>query len=186
MKVSESKDREVGLTVPSGLSKESLVFLDYDGVLTSNVSGTSAEALMDSKGGCGRYHFDVDCFRRLLELCLDCGCRVVISSNWRRFDYLGGEWNGFKNPLPRLLSVLDGLVLGCLPKDRGLSKSEALRVFFEENPKYRGKYVVFDDDPSEEYQHSEFNGHFILTDREVGLTDEDVKKAKGVLGHGKR
>ena len=176
----------MGLTVPTGLSKESLVFLDYDGVLTSNVSGTSAEALIGSKGGRGRYHFDVDCFRRLLELCRDCGCHVVVSSNWRRFDYLEGEWNGFKNPLPRLLSVLDGLVLGCLPKDRGLAKSEALRVFFEKNPKYRGKYVVFDDEPSEGYQHSEFSKHFILTDREVGLTDENVKKAKEVLRHGKR
>ena len=168
------------LPVPSGLSDESLAFLDYDGVLTSNVSGTSVEAILASDGDRGRYRWDTGCLNRLKGLCLDCGCRIVIASNWRRFEG-DCKWNGFLNPLESLFGEIGDLVIGCLPCGRGMAKSEALDEFFAGNGEFFGEYVIFDDDPKEGYQFGEHSTHFVLTDRETGLSGNDVTKAKKIL-----
>lgn len=169
------------LPVPKGLSDERLVFLDYDGVLTSNVSGKSVKALLDADGDRGKYAWDGDCLGRLRKLCLDCGYKVVIASNWRKFDLYEGRWNGFANPLKDLLFSLGNLVIGYLPCGKGMTKSEALEAFFRKNRKYRGKYVIFDDDLGEGYQFGEHSAHFVLTDGETGLSEENVAKAKEML-----
>ena len=57
-------------------------------------------------------------------------------------------------------------------------------LWFEEHGNEVDKFVVFDDDLREGFQNTYEYGirdNFILTDKEIGLTDEDCKKAKKIL-----
>lgn len=48
------------------------------------------------------------------------------------------------------------------------------------------KFVVFDDDVREGFQDTDVHNikdHFILTDMKVGLTDNDIERAKEILSY---
>ena len=70
--------------------------------------------------------------------------------------------------------------------ERHLSKSEALELWFEDNPwtsKANGKYVVLEDEPEAEgfSVHPIFYKHTIKTSRESGFTREDAERALQIL-----
>ena len=129
-----------------------IVVTDFDGVLTSTKETPGSYMNQDSE-----YGVSPSCFRRLKQLCLDEDAGVILASNWRRFDD-EGQWShctfdgvhAFSNPLPKLKKMLGSLYVGDLPKDRRITKAEALVLWLEQTG-YRGKYVVFDDDLRECY-----------------------------------
>ena len=94
------------------------------------------------------------------------------------------QYGEIPNPLPKLKRTLGDCYLCDLPKDRHITKSEALRRWISANGAEGAAYVIFDDDKREMFQESEFAGRFVLTDRETGLTDEDCVKAKEILENG--
>lgn len=165
------------------------VFLDVDGVCTS--AEETPGSYMTNRGG--DYGVSKGPFRRLASLLADTGAKVVVSSNWRKFEDSGpgSVWHNMvygdvANPLPRLRRMLGSCYLGDLPKARRCSKSQALRMWFDDaglDPA-ECRYVVFDDDPREGFQDSEFAGHFVKTDCRTGLTDADCERAKEILGRG--
>lgn len=130
---------------------DKIVFCDFDGVLTSKHETPGSYVNWQSE-----YGISPSCFDRLEELCTRTRAKVIVSSNWRRFDD-DGKWSYcsfdgvhmFKNKLPVLKKMLGKLYAGDLPKDRGLNKSQALCLWFKQHPEFNGSYVVFDDDPRE-------------------------------------
>ena len=166
--------------------KKKVIFCDFDGVLTSKHETPGSYVNYDSE-----YGISPSCFSRLEELCLRTKAVVVISSNWRRFDD-DGKWSyctfdgvhAFKNQLPKLREMLGKLYAGTLPLDRHITKAQALVLWFEEHPEFKGEFVIFDDDKSEGLQDTfehDINEHFILTDPEWGLSDADVEEAADIL-----
>ncbi len=159
--------------------KDKYILLDFDGVCTSGREGGGSylgEKPQD-------YGFDQQCIDRLKNLCKDVGAKIIISSNWRRYKPDGGWFHHnefYVNPLPRLMKELGSLVVGTLPTDKYLTKSEATILWLEtfDDPPH---FVIFDDDKREGFQYAFEYGimrKFILTNAEFGLTDEDVILAK--------
>lgn len=113
---------------------------------------------------------------RIRFVCEKTDARVVISSNWRRFPD-DGEWpfcgKRYANPLPKLRECLGDLIVGTLPLDRHVTKSEALTLWFEDNSDFLGRYAIVDDDAGEGFQDvPSFLKHFWLTDTNLGITNE--------------
>lgn len=163
--------------------------LDIDGVLT-NVEDSSSYLCGDPS----TYRISTRNLANLMTvLNADPATKVVVSSNWRRFDDDGkwsycrfGSVHAFKNQLPRLRQLLSKWIIGDLTHERHLSKSEALELWFEDNPwasKTRGKYVIFDDEPEAEgfSMHPIFYKHTIKTGVDNGLTKEDAARALALL-----
>lgn len=152
------------------------VFLDYDGVLTSRQDGGFWSLDPD------KYKMSERCFGILKAFLDKTGAKVVVSSNWRKFDddgyWLHGSGKYF-NPLPALRKRLGGYIIGSLSPKRHTSKLDALRLYIEEHEVEN--YVIFDDDIRENFQSSEFRDRFVMTDCETGITEEDCAKAEKIL-----
>lgn len=156
-----------------------LVVLDYDGVLTSRTDGGFWQ--LDPE----KYSMSEKMFARLVDFLERTDSKVVISSNWRKFDD-GGFWihrsGRYYNPLPGLRMRLGAHLFGDLGRERHVPKVEALRRYVEKNgPR---NFIVFDDDPGEGFQDSEFRDRFVMTDNSLGLTESDCAKAELILAGG--
>lgn len=166
-----------------------IIFIDIDGVLTNVEDGSSYLC-----GNPSTYRISEKNLENLLVVLeAEPETRVVVSSNWRRFDDDGkwsycrfGSVHAFKNQLPKLRQILSNWIIGDLTHERHLSKSEALELWFEDNPwasKAHGKYVVLEDEPEAEgfSAHPIFYKHTIETSRESGFTREDAERALQIL-----
>lgn len=152
------------------MTSDVLLFLDFDGVCTSAEEGGYVSNPPSLYGPSPAI------LDRIRSICNETGAKVVVSSNWRRFPD-DGEWpflgNVYVNPLPKLRECLGELIVGTLPLDRHITKSEALTLWFEDNPDFRGRYAIVDDDTGEGFQDvPSFLRHFWLTDPNLGITDE--------------
>ena len=168
------------------LVRTNLVVCDIDGVLTS----------MEPDGGSyinhepEDYHISDTCYDRLIRICDQNKAKVLISSNWRRFPK--GGYYDFHGKGKKYYSQLDKLAerlgkkyyFGDLPHDRHLTKSQALELWFEHNPEFRKRFVIFDDDPREGFASSRYAKHYIETDVKTGISEDDIKKAKKIFDRG--
>ena len=159
------------------------IVLDFDGVLT-NVRDTPGSFLSHGPDG---YGISEPCMERLERLIAETGSKVVISSNWRRFDEAGpgSVWMSYGNKLPELKKRLGRVWAGDLPSAEKARKSKALAEWFKLNglDPSAEKYVIFDDQCGWEgyYEYPEFAKRCVNTDKETGLTDADCEKAKAVI-----
>lgn len=154
-----------------------IIFLDFDGVMSSIEDGTSY------KCGAANYGVSKKCASNLRKLIDETGAAVIISSNWRR--YKNGEgWTyndeKFLKPLDKLVSFRKD-IFGEIDLGVG-SKSVLIERWIKDN-NYKGKYVIFDDCGSYEglSNHEVLSNHFIETDDRFGLTIEDCERAKKIL-----
>lgn len=163
----------------------SVIFLDIDGVLTNLEDGSSY--LCEDPNS---YRISKKNFKNLVSVLKEVpDSRVVISSNWRKFEGKNPCWrfNGriYESQLPKLRKMLGDLVIGDLPHDHGLSKSEAMELWFEDNgwiSKKHGKYVILDDDVTEGYHANQFFfKHLIYTSIKTGFTELGAKSAIKIL-----
>ena len=146
-----------------------ILFLDFDGVCNSFAEGSYLTHEPD------KYGVDLEIIDRIKEICSSRRASIVISSNWRRFEP-DGYWvyngNKYFNPLPGLYDLLGDRIIGTLTKERYLSKSEALELWFEDNEDFKGKFAILDDDPREGFQNSiVLNRNFWMTNPRFGLTE---------------
>ena len=158
---------------------QNIIFLDFDGVMTSRREG--GYLYHDPK----EYGFDREIVKRLRKLCVECNARIVISSNWRKFD-IGQTFtfNGktVENPLPKLRKELGDYIFDTLPPEKYIRKSECTLLWFDDNPGFKGNYIILDDDVSEGfYDYPQLKSHFICCDAEFGLTDEICSAIKKIL-----
>lgn len=168
---------------------EKVLFLDIDGVLT-NTEDSSSYLCENPK----TYRISEKNLENLmLVLKSDPSIKIVISSNWRRFegDHPCWEHNGeiYYGCLPKLRKILKKWIIGDLTHERCLTKSEALELWFEDTDwmsKKNGKYVILEDDVWREgfSNHPIFYKHTIETSRATGFTREDVKRALEILRQG--
>ena len=161
-----------------------IIFLDFDGVVTAK-DGTPGSYMTHDLDEYGPTPVCVD---RLMKLVKDSGAKIVISSNWRKFDVDGpgsiwenARYGGAKNPLPRFIPMLGDAYLESLPAIR-LCKA-AVADYWLLNKNEIASFVALDDMCSQEgYDKFEtFKGRYINTDPETGLTDEDCEKALAIL-----
>lgn len=149
-----------------------ILFLDFDGVCNSYECGSYVTS--NSK----TYGIDEKIMHRLKEICIKGNAKIVISSNWRRYgenDSIMVDREIFKNPLPKLKKFVGEYIIGTLTKERHLNKSQALEIWFEDNPDFTGKYAILDDDYREQIQNNpKLKDNFWMTNAKYGLTD-DIK-----------
>jgi len=156
---------------------KNILFLDYDGCMTSIDNGTYFN--VDPK----KYHWSEDVLEKLISFCMNNDVKIVLTSNWRKFDE-NGEWhfhgNRYLNPLPNFKKALDYCCFDVLSAKRHVPKLNALKMWFDENPDFNGGFVVFDDDIEEGFQNEnehEINKHFMLIDAKTGITEQNLADA---------
>lgn len=153
-----------------------VVFLDFDGVLNSTTfheaSGKRQQPnSLPSKLSMEWWAEGVDpeAVARLNGLLKRTGAKVVVSSSWR----LGTD----ERWLQRVLEMrgFEGEVIGkterWVERDRSYEIQRWLATTRVEG------FVILDDDGG-----ADIAGHFVRTDFNAGLTDEDVERAVKVLG----
>lgn len=134
-----------------------IIFLDVDGVLNSWLRG---KPMCLSKG----------CLRRLKYLVDQTGAQIVLSSSWREFPEATRK-------LQRVLSYRGMKFIGQTPilNHRDLE----INVWLKEHEEV-SEFVILDDidffsgDPT-------LIKHFVHTNGDIGLSDNDVKKAIEIL-----
>jgi len=159
------------------------IFLDFDGVCTSTLEtpGSYLNHTPDEYGPSPM------CISRLLKLCHDANAKIIISSNWRKFEP-DGKWtfdgNTVANPMNKLKDALGKYCIGTLPPIRHTSKSQVLLNWLNDHSNEISNFVIFDDDLHEGFQSIEAYGiasRFIHTKYDIGLTDADCKRAYDIL-----
>ena len=161
-----------------------LVFLDIDGVLNRRGDGSYLDFQPE------KYGISQQLAAQMRKFCEKHEAEIVIATNWRRFS-LDGSWSfnselSFANPMRQLYIQLGDYIYDQLPKDRHITKSEAL-VKWLDNNEFHGKFVIFDDDLREGYQAEkryDIDSHFVKCDIERGVTEADFVKAEGILNRG--
>jgi hypothetical protein len=146
-----------------------ILFLDFDGVCNSYRCGSYVTSNSET------YGIDKNIMPRLKEICVKGNAKIIISSNWRRYgenDFITTDRGIFKNPLLQLEKFIGEYIIGTLTKERHLNKSQALEIWFEDNPDFTGKYAILDDDYREQIQNNpKLKNNFWMTNAEYGLTD---------------
>lgn len=164
---------------------DKIVFLDLDHVLTNITLDNSSFLSYDPS----KYRLSPVNLKYLDKILEETNACVVIASNWRKFMPPNERWlfNGkwYNSILPEFKKKYRGSIIDVLPYEHGITKSEALELWFEDNmwfSKTKDKYAILEDDLQEGYQANPFFfKHLILTDSRVGLTEKDANKAISLL-----
>jgi hypothetical protein len=165
-KCGDKLPKEILKSIKSG----NILFLDFDGVCNSFKEGSYLTHEPDEYGP------DMDIIERIKEICSLRHAKIIISSNWRRFEP-DGYWvyNGknYFNPLPNLCRILGDRIIGTLTTERFITKSEAIELWFEDHEDFHGKYAIVDDDPREGFQYNfKLMKNFWHTTPKYGLTEK--------------
>ena len=162
-----------------------IIFLDIDGCLTSEREGTYFNP------DPAKYHPSKKVMKQLMKLCDKTGAKIVMATNWRKFD-IDGEWvnkyGTYKNPLKEVQAFFGDYCIETLPRTRHINKAQATIIYLEEHDDI-GSFVIFDDDTREQYQNTYEYGikdNFILVDVANGITEHDINKAKDILSEEKQ
>lgn len=162
-----------------------VIFLDIDGCLTSKREGTYFNP------DPAKYHPSKTVMKQIMKLCDETGAKIVMATNWRKFD-IDGEWvnkyGAYKNPLKEVQAFFEDYCIGTLPKTRHINKAQATILYLEEHDDI-DNFVIFDDDKREQYQNTYEYGikdSFILVDTANGITEYDISRAKDILSKEKQ
>lgn len=149
----------------------SVIFLDVDGVLNCNSSKTKCQDVIG---------IDDDKVERLKRIVDVTGAVIVLVSSWKETwsatdkDGQDEYANYLDNKLRRQkLKVLDKTF------DREVNRGHGILQWYSH--KNVDRYIVIDDEIFPDYSVYGIKNHLVLTDPEVGLTDEDVDKAIEML-----
>lgn len=162
-----------------------IIFLDFDGVLTSTDEGNSYLNMDDLK-----YRPSRRLVKMLKDLCDRTNSKIVIASNWRRYDedaYFTYGGIRFFNQLPKLRKSLKKYIIGDLPYTfgvRGKRKADYLLDWFNEHKDFHGNFVIFDDADYEKYgetRKKKISSHFVMTNPATGLSESDIRTAESIL-----
>ena len=157
-----------------------VIFLDIDGVLNCR---TSKSYCHDDE--CGLITgIDSDKVKRLAKIVEATNAKIVLSSDWR----VGWE-KYYTTRKPSHAKYLDNHLkkkgsLTIFDKTplfhSGYWRGEEILAYLRSHPDITN-YVILDDTFFEDFSDKEISEHLVLTNREVGLTDGDVKNAIKIL-----
>lgn len=138
-----------------------LIFLDIDGVLTTKETD---------------FRFSSKCIENLLSLIRKTDAKIVICSSWKE--------ENLEKTLPLLPSRLYEHVLAQTPNLPNATKGKEVQAFLHSHPflqdNLNDEYIILDDEP-ELYLPHQVSMHFIQTDINTGLTEQNIKKATKLL-----
>lgn len=160
-----------------------VIFLDIDGVLNSKF--WNEEHQKEISNG---LLIDSDKVRLLQSLVREVQAQIVLHSGWKYwFDEQIEPINTAAEKLQNLLFKYDMAVSDITPdlatdeikrtKKFSLVKADEILQWLAKHPTCN--WIVIDD---LDLHNEEIRKHQIMTDSNVGLTDEDVKKARELLG----
>lgn len=158
-----------------------VIFLDIDGVLNC---ATSKSSCIDDDGRVIK-GIDSDKVKRLAKIVEATGAQIVLSSDWK-----DGWSKYYTSPKPSHAKYLDNH----LYKKGKLTIKDKTPITYK-GTWFRGEeiitylkthrdienYVILDDTFYDDFANKEIEEHLVLTNREVGLTDGDVKNAIKIL-----
>jgi hypothetical protein len=162
-----------------------IIFLDFDGVVTAK-NQTPGSYITHSNINYGPTPICVEC---LLNLVKKTDAKIVISSNWRKFDESGNNsiwknplYGDICNPLPKFIPMLKDGYLETLPPIRHKNKAIIAEQWLLQHNNIES-FIAFDDMCEYEgYCSLEiFKNKYINTDPETGITDKDCEKAFLIL-----
>lgn len=153
-----------------------IVFLDFDGVVTTVKS---------------HWHFDPEKMALLGDILDATDAKIVITSSWRRYtlddtiDFITKieeEMGHVPFAFPdKVIGVTRRMYAFCYPnvdKHYSVVRGEEIRRWQEENDAEDCPYVILDDDSDMLLWQKD---NFIQTDSELGLSEDDCKKAIAIL-----
>lgn len=150
-----------------------VIFLDVDGVLnnetTKAVAPSGYMGVMDSKV-------------KLLKKIVDAtGAKVVLSSDWRICDR--NHDKDFKYLLNKLKYKGNIAIYDFTPDLSVFDRGHEIRDWIKRNQTTK-EYVVLDDIEFPDFYDGDFFNHVIITDYEIGLSQDDVDQAINILNGG--
>ena len=161
-----------------------IVFLDIDGVLNTKWWYTQMDrnTPKDKYG----YTFDPRSVANLKKIIDETGADIVISSSWKSFGLSELEEMWQNRELPGKLiditpnSVSDEMLLNADLDHMELFHIRGMEIkeWLDKHGKNVSHYVIIDDMDN---FFPEQKSHFVLTDPEVGITDEDADKVIKIL-----
>ena len=140
---------------------DSVIFLDFDGVLNSLRSGIAFETYQ---------RFDPVAVKLVRKLCDETESKIVVSSTWR----IGHTIDTLQLRMHECgAGALSPLVIGMTGRD-GRIRGDEIRAWLDMNPVLR--YVIIDDDSDMHPAQ-----YFVKTDHAVGMDSHAFKAAKEAL-----
>lgn len=144
-----------------------VIFLDYDGVLTTPASD---------------YVFMPECLERLGKILSNTQAKIVISSS-RRGLTLEDTLESITDPNnPHVRNVpfpFTEDIIGITPHTIAWLRGQQIEAYLEGHPEVKA-YVILDD---ENKFLAEQQKHLVLTNEETGLSESDVHRAIEILSH---
>ena len=138
-----------------------LLFLDIDGVLTSNETISRKELL---------YTFSASCVGALNRILRDNEVKIILTSSWRTVFDAEKQNQIFREN--GIIQLPGGQTNDFGYENRSLEIQDYLSKRKVEN------YVILDD-----MKINGFEGHFVLVNPSTGLTENDVEKVNRILGN---
>ena len=138
-----------------------LLFLDIDGVLTSNETISRKEFL---------YTFSASCVWALNRILRDNKVKIILTSSWRTVFDAEKQNQIFREN--GVVQLPGGQTNDFGYENRSLEIQDYLSKRKVEN------YVILDD-----MKINGFEGHFVLVNPSTGLTENDVEKVNRILGN---
>ena len=138
-----------------------LLFLDIDGVLTSNETISRKEFL---------YTFSASCVWALNRILRDNKVKIILTSSWRTVFDAEKQNQIFREN--GIIQLPGGQTNDFGYENRSLEIQDYLSKRKVEN------YVILDD-----MKINGFKGHFVLVNPSTGLTENDVEKVNRILGN---
>ena len=161
-----------------------VVFLDIDGVLNTKWWHTQM-VQNPSKDEYG-YTFDPKAVANLKRIMDETGTDIVISSSWKCVGLIQLEnmWND-RNLPGKIIGITPDFVSDELLQNADIDGNELfhsrggeIKEWLRMHGKYVSNYAIIDD---MDYILPEQQSHFVQTDPEVGITEEDAKKVIMIL-----
>ena len=138
-----------------------LLFLDIDGVLTSNETISRKELL---------YTFSASCVGALNRILRDIKVKIILTSSWRTVFDAEKQNQIFREN--GIIQLPGGQTNDFGYENRSLEIQDYLSKRKVEN------YIILDD-----MKINGFEGHFVLVNPSTGLTENDVEKVNRILGN---
>ena len=132
--------------------KINVVFLDFDGVLSTERSNFQDEII------------NQDALNNFNALCLQNDLKVVISSSWRKYEGYIDLFYSFG--IDKRIDIIGSIAI------TGNGKAFLIKEYLKEHPEI-DKYIILDD----VYLGGELNNHLVQTTYSLGFNDRKLQEA---------
>ena len=132
--------------------KINVVFLDFDGVLSTERSNFQDEIV------------NIDALNNFNALCLENDLKIVISSSWRKYENYIDLFYGFG--IDKHIEII-----GAIPIT-GNGKAFLIKEYLKSHPEI-DKYLILDD----VFLGNELNDHLVQTTYRLGFNDRKYQEA---------